>query len=89
MKRLGWLLGIGVVIGASAPAWATDIVNQDKKTYTVTVVVGNITSTKKLAPGDEIYGICNADDCTLKIPGSSLAVGRNDRVVIHGGKLGK
>jgi hypothetical protein len=80
---------IAMVLGVSGAAWATDVVNQDAKAYTLTIVDGSVTSTKKLSANGSIYGLCGSDKCTFKIPGSTIVAGKNDRVVISKGKLTK
>jgi hypothetical protein len=89
VNRNVFVMTNAAVLGASAPVWATDVVNQDKKGYTLTIVDGSVTSTKKLAAGGSIYGLCGSDKCTFKIPGASIVAGKNDRVVISNGKFTK
>ncbi len=80
---------IGIVLGASARARATDVINQDKKPYTLTIIDGNVKSTKKLAPNGAIYGLCTVGTCTFKIPGSTIEAGKNERIMIIKGKFKK
>jgi hypothetical protein len=84
-----FVVTIGIAVGASATAWATDVVNQDAKPYTLTIVDGSVKSTKKLESKGAIYGLCASDTCTFKIPGSTIKAGKNERIVISKGKFKK
>ncbi len=78
------LLGV-----AAATAWATDVVNQDKKSYELTILDGSVTSKKTIQANGSIYGLCGSDSCTFSITGSKIVAGKNDRIIIHDGKLSK
>ena len=83
------VMTIGIVMGASARVWATDVVNQDNKAYTLTIIDGSVKSTKKLAARGSIYGLCTGEKCTFKIPGSTIEAGKNERIVISKGEFSK
>jgi hypothetical protein len=74
------------VIGSAA---ATDLVNYDSKAYSVTLVDGSISQTVKVSSRGSNYGLCTSGPCTFKLGGSSVTVGKNDRVVIENGTLKK
>jgi len=86
MKLGAIVMAVGTLC-ASTRAWATDVVNQDNKAYTLTIVAGSYTSTKKIAAKGTFYGLCGADQCTFKIPGSTIVAGKNDRIIINHGKF--
>jgi hypothetical protein len=86
MKRL--LAGLSL-LALSSPAFATDVINQDGKKYTVTIVEGSYTSSKSLGANGSIYGLCTTGPCTFKIKGSSITVGKDARITINGGKFTK
>jgi shikimate 5-dehydrogenase len=89
MKMIASVVAAVSVLGIGGLARATDINNQDNKAYTVTILDGSVTSTKKLAAHGAFYGLCTGDSCTFSIPGSKLVAGKNDKVKISGGKLTK
>jgi hypothetical protein len=77
-----------VVVGlAASPAFATDVINQDQKAYTITIVDGGYTSTKDVSARGSIYGLCGSGPCVFKIKGSEIKAGKDDKLVINGGKL--
>ncbi len=80
---------IGMVLGASAPVWATDIINQDSKSYQVTIVEGGYTAKYTVKAASSQYGVCGTGPCTFKIKGSSITADKNARLVIKNGKLSK
>jgi len=74
------------LLGSSA--FATDVINQDSKSYKITIVDGGYTSTKTIGARGSIYGLCGSGPCTFSIKGSKLSgVGKNDRIVISGGVI--
>ena len=87
MKRL--LAGLVLSAAAVAPAYATDVINQDQKAYKITVVDGSYTSSKDVGPRGSVYGLCTTGPCTIKINGSTIVAGKNDTLLINGGKLKK
>ena len=81
-------LSIGVVCSV---AQATDIINQDNKTYKVTVQGEgklSISSYNVKAKGSQ-YGACGYSWCTFAIPGSKVSANKNDKLFIRNGKLVK
>ena len=58
----------------SSPVFATDIINQDQRPYTVKVQgEGKLSiSTHKVGAGGSHYGLCNYSFCTFEIPISVL-----------------
>ncbi len=89
MKASVAAIVIGVVVGASAPVWATDIINQDSKSYVVTVVDGGYTAKYTVKAKSSQYGVCGTGPCTFKIKGSRLAADKDAKLVIKNGKLSK
>jgi hypothetical protein len=76
------------LLAFSLPALATDVINQDRKAYKLTILDGSYTSTKTISAGGSIYGLCGSGPCTFSIKGSKLAgVGKNDRIIISGGVI--
>ena len=83
-------LMVAVLLSSTgATAMASDIINQDKKAYTVTVVDGGYTAKYTVKAGSTQYGVCGSGPCTFKIPGSSVTASKNDRLVIKNGKITK
>ena len=81
-----------IVAGAlclSATAFATDVINQDGKSYDLTILDGSVTSHKTVGKNGSVYGLCGSDSCTFSIKGSKIVAGKNDRIIIHDGKLAK
>jgi hypothetical protein len=89
MKASVAAIVIGTVLGASAPVWATDIINQDSKSYQVTVVDGGYTAKYTVKANSSQYGVCGTGPCTFKIKGSSVTAAKDARLVINKGKLSK
>ena len=81
--------GVGALLCAAAPVFATDVVNQDKKSYALTILDGSVTSKKTIGANGTIYGLCGSDTCTFSITGSKIVAGKNDRIIIRDGKLSK
>lgn len=82
------LFALGLVALTGAPALATDVINQDSKPYTITILDGSYTSTKKIGAGGSIYGLCGSGPCTFSIKGSKVSgVDKNARLVISGGAI--
>src|SRR5262250_2456953 len=85
MTRL--IASLGLVAALASSAFATDIYNQDAKAYKITIVDGSYTSSKDLDARASIYGLCTTGPCTFKIKGSSIVAGKDEKLVINGGKL--
>ncbi len=83
------IAGIALVAAVASSAFATDIYNQDKKGYKLTIVDGSVTSERTVEAGSSVYGLCTSGPCTFKIAGSSITVGKDEKIVINGGKLKK
>lgn len=83
------LSAILFVAAAATPALATDLVNYDGKAYSVTLVEGSVSQTVKISANGANYGLCSSGPCTFKLNGSSVTVGKGDRVVIENGALKK
>ena len=82
----------GVVLYVLAGgALATDVVNQDKRKYTVKVQgEGKLSiSTYDISAGGTMYGLCGYSFCTFEIPGHKVAADKNARLVIRDGKFVK
>ena len=73
----------------SSPVFATDIINQDQRPYTVKVQgEGKLSiSTHKVGAGGSHYGLCNYSFCTFEIPGHKVTANRNGKLMIRGGKF--
>jgi hypothetical protein len=85
MKRL--LAGFALMLASASPALATDIINQDQKAYKLTILDGSYTSTKTVPSRGSVYGVCGTGPCKFTIKGSSITAGKDDKLVINGGKL--
>jgi hypothetical protein len=72
-------------------AFATDVINQDKKEYKIKVQgeakLGVSTHTVK--SGSSAYGLCNYSFCSFEIPGHRVTATRDAKLFIHGGKFKK
>ena len=77
-------------LGVSA-ALATDIMNQDRKAYKITVQgEGKLSiSTYDVGAGESLYGLCGYSFCTFEIPGSKVSATKNDKLFIRNGKFAK
>ena len=72
----------------STPALATDVINQDAKSYKITIVDGGYTETKSVSAHSSIYGLCGSGPCSFSIKGSKISgVSKNARLVISGGVI--
>jgi hypothetical protein len=89
VARMTKLMAAVLLLGTGATAIASDIINQDKKAYTVTVVDGGYTAKYTVKAGSTQYGVCTSGPCTFKIAGSSVTATKNDKVVIKNGKIAK
>ena len=87
MKRI--LAGFALMAAAASPAFATDVINQDKAVYKITIVEGSYTSSKDVSAGGSVYGLCTSGPCTFKIKDASITAGKNDTLIINGGKFRK
>jgi hypothetical protein len=89
VARMTKLMAAVLLLGTGATAIASDIINQDKKAYTVTVVDGGYTAKYTVKAGSTQYGVCTSGPCTFKISGSSVTATKDDKVVIKNGKIAK
>jgi hypothetical protein len=90
MKNLIRLAGLTLCLWAGA-ALATDVINQDKKEYKITVQgEGKLSiSNHTVRGGGSMYGLCNYSFCTFEISGHKVAARKDDRLTIRGGKFVK
>lgn len=90
MKKVINISVMSLCVWAGA-AQATDVINQDKKEYTIKVQgEGKLSiSNYKLRAGGSIYGLCNYAFCTFEIPGDKVAAKKDGRLTIRGGKFVK
>ena len=82
----------GLAIGLfCASAQATDIINQDNKSYKVKVQgEGKLSiSNYTIKPNGSQYGACGYSWCTFEIPGSKASANKNGKLFIRGGKFVK
>lgn len=72
-------------------AQATDVINQDKKAYTIKVQgEGKLSiSSHTVKSGSSLYGLCNYSFCTFEIPGQKVAAKKDGRLMIRDGKFVK
>jgi hypothetical protein len=72
-------------------ALATDIINQDNKSYKVKVQgEGKLSiSNYTIKPNGSQYGACGYSWCTFEIPGSKASANKNGKLFIRGGKFVK
>jgi hypothetical protein len=70
---------------------ATDVNNQDSKSYTIKVQgEGNLSiSEHKIGSGGSLYGLCGYSFCTFEIPGDKIQATRDERLKISNGKFSK
>lgn len=85
------LLAGALVLLLGKTMQATDVVNQDNKTYKLRVQSeGKLSISKYDIKGKTtISGLCSAAFCSFEIPGSKIEAKKGDRVTIRGGKLTK
>jgi hypothetical protein len=90
VKNLSKLAGLALCVWAGG-AQATDVINQDKKEYTVKVQgEGKLSiSNHKVGAGGSLYGLCGYSFCTFEIPGAKVAAKKDGRLTIRGGKFVK
>lgn len=88
MLNLQKFIGL-VFCVCSSSVFATDIINQDQRPYTVKVQgEGKLSiSTHKVGAGGSHYGLCNYSFCTFEIPGHKVTANRNGKLMIRGGKF--
>ena len=86
-------LGVaGIVLGLCGnAAWATDVINQDKRSYAIKVQgEGKLSiSNHTVSAGGSLYGLCGYSFCTFEIPGHKVAANKNGRLTIRNGKFVK
>lgn len=87
MKKI-ILLSAMTLVGAVS---ATDVNNQDSKSYTIKVQgEGNLSiSEHKIGSGGSLYGLCGYSFCTFEIPGDKINATRDERLKISNGKFSK
>ena len=87
MKKL-ILLSAMTLVGAVS---ATDVNNQDNKSYTIKVQgEGNLSiSEHKIGSGGSLYGLCGYSFCSFEIPGDKINATRDERLKISNGKFSK
>lgn len=70
---------------------ATDVNNQDNKSYTIKVQgEGNLSiSEHKIGSGGSLYGLCGYSFCTFEIPSDKINATRDERLKISNGKFSK
>ena len=90
MREIIGTLGL-VLCMSGASAQATDVINQDKKEYSIKVQgEGELSISNYTAkPGASLYGLCNYSFCTFEIPGSIASATKEDRLTIRDGKFEK
>jgi hypothetical protein len=88
MLNLQKFVGLVFCVCSSA-VFATDIINQDQRPYTVKVQgEGKLSiSTHKVGAGGSHYGLCNYSFCTFEIPGHKGSANKNGKLFIRGGKF--
>jgi len=74
---------------SSGAAFATDVINQDNRDYTVKVQgEGKLSiSSHKVKAGGSLYGLCGYSFCTFEIPGQKVSADKNSRITIRNGKF--
>lgn len=82
------LLSVMVLAGTLS---ATDVNNQDARSYTIKVQgEGNLSiSEHKIGSGGSLYGLCGYSFCTFEIPGDKIEATRDERLKISNGKFSK
>ena len=90
MRNFATIFGMTACIWGAA-AHATDVINQDNRTYKIKVQgEGKLSiSNHSVRAGGSLYGLCNYSFCTFEIPGQKVAASKNGRLIIHNGKFGK
>ncbi len=80
-----------LMLAVGSIALATDVVNQDAKTYNLKVQSeGKLSiSNYTVKPNTTMYGLCGASFCSFEIPGSKVEARKDDRITIRGGKFVK
>jgi hypothetical protein len=79
------ILSLGSALGA------TDVINQDNKSYTVKVQgEGNLSiSEHKVGSGGSLYGLCGYSFCTFEIGSDKISATKDERLTIRNGKFSK
>ncbi|MBV6493901.1 MAG: hypothetical protein LDLANPLL_01925 [Turneriella sp.] len=86
------LLQAALVLGLMpVSVWATDVANQDSKSYVIKVQgEGNLSiSEHTVSPNGTLYGLCGYSFCSFEIPGSKINADKGDRITIRNGNLTK
>ena len=83
------LLITAMSMAVCTAAWATDVVNQDDKSYNLKVQTETkYTSNHVIKARGTIYGLCGANHvCSFEIAGSRVVAKNDARVTIRNGKL--
>jgi hypothetical protein len=81
----------GFLLAVFGAVKATDVNNQDGKSYTIKVQgEGNLSiSEHKVGSGGSLYGLCGYSFCTFEIPGDKVSATRDERLTIRNGKFSK
>lgn len=90
MRKLIHALGL-VFFAWSATVHATDVINQDKKAYSIKVQgEGKLSiSNHSVKSGSSLYGLCNYSFCTFEIPGHKVSATKDAKLKIRDGKFTK
>jgi hypothetical protein len=85
------LIIAGLTLASLAAAQATDVVNQDSRSYKLRVQSeGKLSiSNYVIKANTTMYGLCSASFCSFAIPGSKIEAKKDERIRIHHGKLMK
>ena len=80
-----------VLLASGGALAATDVVNQDGKSYNIKVQgEGNLSiSDHKLDSGGTLYGLCGYSFCTFEIQGDKISATKDERLTIRNGKFSK
>lgn len=90
MPTLKKLAALVLCLSGSA-AFATDVINQDSRAYTVKVQgEGKLSiSNHQVKAGGSVYGLCGYSFCTFEIPGHKVSATKSARLTIRGGKFAR
>lgn len=90
MRKLIHALGL-VFFAWGATVHATDVINQDKKAYSIKVQgEGKLSiSNHSVKSGSSLYGLCNYSFCTFEIPGHKVSATKDAKLKIRDGKFTK
>ncbi len=90
MKKL-IVMAVFAALSIGTALSATDVINQDSKSYTVKVQgEGNLSiSEHTLGSGGSLYGLCGYSFCTFDIGSDKISATKNERLTIRNGKFSK